>query len=117
MFKYHKTLSLFPKIYLNYYTKNNIKKSLYFPISNGEWITRVGSFGFQTRLIPEDNKKYNFINKVYLDKDVREVFIYSNDFETQFIHYLELKNINDTRPVVISNIDPNTDTFDVIKLY
>lgn len=117
MFKYHRTRSLFPKIQLNYYTRNNIKKSLCFPISNGEWISRVGTFGFQTKMIGVDNQKYNFINKLHLEKDVKEVFIYSDDFETQFLHYLELKNINDTQPVIISNIDTNTDTFNLIKLY
>jgi len=117
MYKYlfNTTRTIYPRLDILITNSNNYKKKISYPIARGDWMSKFNYDYFKTSLHDSSYYRNDSTNTLYLDKELKEILIYSYDFDRDFKHYVRLEHIPKTLMRV--KFDNNSDTLTYLKIF
>lgn len=117
MYKYlfNSTRTIYPRLDILMTNSNNCKTKFSYPIARGNWVSKFNYNYFKTSLYKNEYYKNESANTLYLDNNLKEILVYSYDFDKEFKHYISLDHIPKT--LMRIKFDNNSDTLTFLKIF
>ncbi len=108
------TRQLFPRINLTFTNSKNVKTTYSYPIVSGQWITKLDNAKFNSMLFRPLSLCNNTTNSIQL-VDVKEMIVFSDDFEKIYKYYIDVENNTSTN--IYIKIDNYSDAISYFKIF